>query len=205
MDNKSETLQAEFGRGGGPGKNRGDPIKDSYDVPDQRIADHPVHSVYIVEENPKLSVRKRSAQIDISKTHIQRILAENKFKAFKPKIIHTLEVGDDARRLDFCLEIGARLTVDMNFHKKYVCNFSAGWETTWACVMTISTPAAALTGVPLLFHWHSSETKAVLFPSLLKGIQVVSQSALDLQKCSAAMVVGCIKGWWQSWQAELPL
>ncbi|KAJ8956299.1 hypothetical protein NQ318_015035 [Aromia moschata] len=67
----------------------------------------------------KLSkLRKRSAQIDISKTHIQRILAENKFKAFKPKIIHTLEVGDDARRLDFSLEIGARLTVDIHFHKK---------------------------------------------------------------------------------------
>ncbi|KAJ8942135.1 hypothetical protein NQ318_021643 [Aromia moschata] len=72
----------------------------------------------VVEENPKLSLGKRSAQIDISKTHIQRILAENKFKAFKPKIIHTLEVGDDACRLDFCLEkIGARLTVDMHFHK----------------------------------------------------------------------------------------
>ncbi|KAJ8956941.1 hypothetical protein NQ318_014360 [Aromia moschata] len=66
-----------------------------------------------IEENPKLSPRKRSAQNDISKTHIQRILAENKFIAFKPKIIPTLEVGDDARRLDFCLEIGARLTVDI--------------------------------------------------------------------------------------------
>ncbi|KAJ8941334.1 hypothetical protein NQ318_004778 [Aromia moschata] len=54
---------------------------------------------------------------DLAATHIPRILAENKFKAFKPKIIHTLEVGDDARRLDFCLEIGTRLTVDMHFHK----------------------------------------------------------------------------------------
>ncbi|KAJ8945238.1 hypothetical protein NQ318_011219 [Aromia moschata] len=39
---------------------------------------------------------------------------------FKPKIIHKLEVGDDARRLDFCLEIGARLTVDMHFHKSII-------------------------------------------------------------------------------------
>ncbi|KAJ8962822.1 hypothetical protein NQ318_001222 [Aromia moschata] len=72
-----------------------------------------------VEENPKQSVKKRSAQIDISKTHIYRILAENKFKAFKAKIIHTLEVGDDARRLDFCLE-RSEAYVDMHFHKSII-------------------------------------------------------------------------------------
>lgn len=70
-----------------------------------------------VQEHPRWSLRKRSINLGISKSHIQRILVSNKFYAFKPKFIHKLQVGDDARRLDFCLTMGEKILADRSFHR----------------------------------------------------------------------------------------
>ena len=81
-----------------------------------------------VTEHPKTSLRNRSLEINISKSEIQRVLAANKFKPFKPKKIHILEEGDDKKRLDFCLDIGARIVEDRHFYKNIIfsdeCTFN---------------------------------------------------------------------------------
>jgi hypothetical protein len=70
-----------------------------------------------VIETPKLSLRKRSQRLNISKTHLQRIYGENKVRPFKPKFRHTLENGDEEKRLDFCLWVGENYHVNTRFHR----------------------------------------------------------------------------------------
>lgn len=82
-----------------------------------------------ITENPKTSLRKRSEQINISKSEIHRVLKENKFQAYKPKKIHTLEEGDDARRLDFCLDIGERIVGDRQFYKNIIFSNESTFNT----------------------------------------------------------------------------
>lgn len=60
-----------------------------------------------VVEHPKLSLRERSRNFNISKSKLQRIYKSNKIKAFKPKFVHTTEEGDEGRRLLFCLTIAS--------------------------------------------------------------------------------------------------
>ncbi|KAJ8948333.1 hypothetical protein NQ318_019318 [Aromia moschata] len=47
-----------------------------------------------------------------------RIFKQNRILPFKPKFRHTLEEGDEAKRLDFCLEMGNRVLNDVGFHKR---------------------------------------------------------------------------------------
>lgn len=70
-----------------------------------------------VRNDPKMSIRKRSTELEVSKSHIQRILKELNLRPFKPVFIHKLEAGDPARRLDFCLTIGERIMERSAFHK----------------------------------------------------------------------------------------
>lgn len=68
-------------------------------------------------DNPKLSLRKRSQRLEVSKSHLQRIYMENKVRPFKPRFRHTLENGDEEKRLDFCLWVGENYLVDRSFHR----------------------------------------------------------------------------------------
>ncbi|KAI4470518.1 transposable element tc3 transposase-like protein [Holotrichia oblita] len=73
-----------------------------------------------VEEHPKLSLRARSSNLNISKSQLQRIYKSNKVKAFKPQFMYTIEAGDADRRLLFCLTIGEKCNEERNFYKNVV-------------------------------------------------------------------------------------
>jgi hypothetical protein len=81
-----------------------------------------------VEDNPRLSLRQRAAELTVSHTLLQTIFKRNKIYPFKPKFRHTLEIQDHALRLDFCLWIGEKLMENRNFHKRILfsdeCTFS---------------------------------------------------------------------------------
>lgn len=72
-----------------------------------------------VAENPKLSLRNRARHLEVvKKSCVQKILEENKIFPYKPHFNHTLEEGDKAKRLDFCLWVGNEiLSGNMNFYK----------------------------------------------------------------------------------------
>jgi len=70
-----------------------------------------------VLETPRLSLRQRSGILDISKSQLHRIFKENKVRPFKPRFRHTLENGDEEKRLEFCLWVGENYLIDTRFHK----------------------------------------------------------------------------------------
>ncbi|KAJ8947681.1 hypothetical protein NQ318_009566 [Aromia moschata] len=65
-----------------------------------------VLALHSVREAPRLSLRRRAIETEISKSHLQRIFKQNRILPFKPKFRHNLEEGDETKRLDFCLEMG---------------------------------------------------------------------------------------------------
>lgn len=73
-----------------------------------------------LRENPKLSLRKRYEETRVSKSHLQRIYEANKVKPYKVRFRHTLEEGDESRRLEFCLTLGEKILEDRNFHKNII-------------------------------------------------------------------------------------
>lgn len=73
-----------------------------------------------VNTDNQLSLRKRSTELSISKSHMQRILKENKILPFKPTFVHKLEAGDDGQRLLFCLWAGEKILNDRYFYKKII-------------------------------------------------------------------------------------
>lgn len=75
-------------------------------------------ALHSVREAPRTSLRRRALEVGISKSHLQRIFKQNRILPFKPKFRHTLEAGDDAKRLDFCLEMGERFLNNVEFHKR---------------------------------------------------------------------------------------
>lgn len=72
-----------------------------------------------VADNPTVSLRNRAQELDVvKKSHIGNILKANKIFPFKPIFNHTLEEGDEAKRLDFCLWVGNKIVSgNRNFHK----------------------------------------------------------------------------------------
>lgn len=82
-----------------------------------------------VENQPRLSLRKRSLQIGVSKSHIQRILKEAKIHPYKPIFRHTLEAGDDEKRLFFCLWMGSKIMENRNFHHSIVFSDESTFST----------------------------------------------------------------------------
>lgn len=72
-----------------------------------------------VRENPTLSLRRRATELQLfKKSTIQEILKQNNIRPYKPKYNHTLEEGDDGKRLDFCLWVGSKiLDGNRGFHK----------------------------------------------------------------------------------------
>ncbi|KAL1509296.1 hypothetical protein ABEB36_004058 [Hypothenemus hampei] len=58
-----------------------------------------------VFREPKLSLGRRASQLNLSKSHLQRIFKENRIIPYKPSFIHELRNSDDAmRRVDFHYE-----------------------------------------------------------------------------------------------------
>lgn len=75
-----------------------------------------------VIEHPKLSLRKRKSlmQQTVSKDTVARILKLNKFKPFRPQIIHTLKERDFDRRFDFCCLVQGKLEEDPFFTRHII-------------------------------------------------------------------------------------
>lgn len=68
-----------------------------------------------VRENPKTSLRQMSRDLHVSVSKIRTCLKKNKVIPFKPKIMHTLERGDEEKRLEFCLFCQGEYLNDDNF------------------------------------------------------------------------------------------
>lgn len=88
-----------------------------------------VIALHSVREAPRLSLRRRAVQTEISKSHLQRIFKQNRILPFKPKFRHTLEDGDESKRLDFCLEMGNRVLNDIGFHKRIMFSDESTFST----------------------------------------------------------------------------
>lgn len=75
-----------------------------------------------VVEHPKVSLRKRKSLIqqNVSKDTVGRILKRNKYRPFKPKIVHTLKERDYDRRFDFCSLIQGELEDDPFFPRRII-------------------------------------------------------------------------------------
>ncbi|KAJ8956319.1 hypothetical protein NQ318_015057 [Aromia moschata] len=59
-----------------------------------------VLALHFVREAPRLSLRRRAIETEISKSHLQRIFKQNRILPFKPKFRHTLEEGDEAKVIE---------------------------------------------------------------------------------------------------------
>lgn len=69
-----------------------------------------------VTENPRMALSERQEQTGISEKSIRRILKNNKFRAYKPKFIHTLLDRDFDARLDFSLWFQGMIGLCQHFH-----------------------------------------------------------------------------------------
>lgn len=78
---------------------------------------------------PKKSLRKRSLDLNVSKSHLQRILTNNKIHPYKPVRLHKLEEGDDAFRLEFCMLMGEQIMLDRFFYRRIIFSDEATFTT----------------------------------------------------------------------------
>ncbi|KAJ8960985.1 hypothetical protein NQ318_020289, partial [Aromia moschata] len=88
-----------------------------------------VLALHSVREAPRLSLRRRAIETEISKSYLQRIFKQNRILPYKPKFRHTLEEGDEAKRLDFCLEMGNRVLNDVGFHMRILFSDESTFST----------------------------------------------------------------------------
>lgn len=79
--------------------------------------------------NPKNSLRMASLDLNIPRETIRRCLKQNKIKPFKPKILHTLEPGDEERRLEFCYWLQGEYLNNGNFIKEIMFTDEATFTT----------------------------------------------------------------------------
>ena len=82
-----------------------------------------------VRNYPKLSLRRRSVHLGISKSLIQKILKQRKFHPYKPIFNHALEPGDPAKRLYFCLWMGAQIMDNQYFYRNIIFSDEATFST----------------------------------------------------------------------------
>lgn len=82
-----------------------------------------------VRANGKISLRRRAAELGVSKSHLQRIFKINKIIPYKPKFCHTLEPNDEGKRLDFCLWIGEKCLTERNFENNIIFSDEASFTT----------------------------------------------------------------------------
>lgn len=79
--------------------------------------------------NPNASVRVASLDLNLPRENIRRCLKKNKVKPFKPKFLHTLEPGDDDRRMEFCLWAQGEYLNNRNFKKTILLSDEATFTT----------------------------------------------------------------------------
>ncbi|KAJ8962493.1 hypothetical protein NQ318_000881 [Aromia moschata] len=82
-----------------------------------------------IKKIPRLSLRRRAIETEISKSHFQRIFKQNRILPFKQKFRHILEEGDEAKCLDFCLEMGNKVLNDVGFHKRILFSDESTFST----------------------------------------------------------------------------
>ncbi|KAJ8943677.1 hypothetical protein NQ318_015165 [Aromia moschata] len=87
-----------------------------------------VLALHSARKAPRLSLR-RAIETEISKSYLQRIFKQNRILPFKPKFRHTLEEGGEAKRLDFCLEMGNGVINDVGFHKRILFSDESTFST----------------------------------------------------------------------------
>lgn len=88
-------------------------LQNRQDVNEQRILEE-------FRENPKSSVRQVARILNITKDRVWRCLKKNRKRAFKPKFLHSLENGDEIRRLDFCFWAQGEFLNNRNFLKNII-------------------------------------------------------------------------------------
>ncbi|KAJ8958103.1 hypothetical protein NQ318_006031 [Aromia moschata] len=125
-----------------------------------------VVALHSVREAPRLPLRRRAIETEISKSHLQRIFKLNRILPFKPKFSHTVEEGDEAKRLEFCLEMSNRVLNDS--FKVFLVSKQELWEQEFG------------TGIP----WkNESSFKGRPVPNIrLAGIKIWQETAIDYQE-----------------------
>lgn len=79
--------------------------------------------------NPQTSLRNASLILNIPKENIRRCLVKNKIKPFKPKFLHTLEPGDEERRMEFCLWLQGEYLNNRNYLSQILFSDEATFTT----------------------------------------------------------------------------
>ena len=53
-------------------------------------------------QNPRISQRRASLELDLSRTSSQRLMQDLKLRPYKPRLLHALNEDDPDRRMEFC-------------------------------------------------------------------------------------------------------
>lgn len=95
----------------------------------RRILRYNNRIVQYFNNNPRASIRMASLNLNIPRETIRRCLAKNKIKPFKPKILHSLELGDEERRLEFCYWIQGEYLNNLDFLNEIIFSDEATFTT----------------------------------------------------------------------------
>lgn len=80
-------------------------------------------------DNPRSSIRDMALNLNLTRNKIWRCLRRYKLKPFKPKFLHTLEEGDDNRRLEYCFWAQGNYLNDRHFLEKIMFSDEATFTT----------------------------------------------------------------------------
>lgn len=79
--------------------------------------------------SPNASLRNASLDLNVPRENIRRCLKANNIKPFKPKFLHTLQEGDENKRLEYCLWAQGLYLSDRNFLKNVLFSDEASFTT----------------------------------------------------------------------------
>ncbi|XP_036362961.1 uncharacterized protein LOC118765318 [Octopus sinensis] len=79
------------------------------------------------QQSPQQSIDRLSAELDISRSSLQRILQENGYKAYHPKLIHGL-VEDTDRQLQRCQRFISQFDNDSQLSNKIMWSDEASFK-----------------------------------------------------------------------------
>lgn len=82
-----------------------------------------------VVENPHISDRKCARSLALGKSTVQNVLAANKFKAFKPRYVQTLQEHEYDNRSEFCFMVQGEIEIDRTFPRKILFTDEATFTT----------------------------------------------------------------------------
>lgn len=98
---------------------------------DRRARDHvgDAEILRFVRENPRCSLRRMSILLNVPKDTIWRCFRRNKLRPFKPVFLHTLEDGDEERRLEYCFWCQGEFLNNPNIFKNILFSDQATFTT----------------------------------------------------------------------------